>query len=234
MKSGFDINRIDGDGYLILPLSMSRLAHGRGQDPEQCYEVFNHFIPKFESFSNDVILLYTYGLYTNTEEPGFETRKKLNQQALNHVTRLRSLIEKKKEYIPGAFHFLPFDYVVLNSPRFHDFYSILKKSAEEDEHFRAVLEKDMSGREYSEANLNFLLEEIVIAHIVRQHMVDFPRTLVRRDIWRLIVYPGAPILSSAYQIQKKILPQEDAINPYALGQYDFENKVFNDYREIVL
>ena len=35
MKSGFDINRIQEDGYLIFPLSMNRLA--TGQNPEVAY-----------------------------------------------------------------------------------------------------------------------------------------------------------------------------------------------------
>ena len=232
MKSGFDINKLTGDGYLILPLSMSRLAHGHGQDPEQCYEIFEHFTPKLETYSNDVVLLYTYGLYFNTDAVAFEERKKLNQQVLNHSGALRNLIEKKKQFMPAAFHFMSFDYVVLNSPQFRDFFDLLKKAEKDDADFRAELEKDMMGREYNEANLNFLLEEIAVAHILRQHLVDLPRTLVRRDIWRLLVYPGPQINGDLYQWKKKILPQKDDINPYSGGQYDFDQKVFNNFEEI--
>ena len=98
MKTGFDINRIQDDGYLILPLSMSRLA--TGQSPEFCYEVLGAFLEKLETFSSDVVLLYTNGLYFNSEEVSFENRKKTTQQALNHIQALRKLIEKKKEFIP--------------------------------------------------------------------------------------------------------------------------------------
>ncbi len=229
MKSGFDINKLSGDGYLILPLSMSRLASGHGQDPEQVYEMLEYFTPKLDTYSNDVLLLYTYGLYFNTDAIAFDERKKLNQQILNHSRALRNLIEKKKKFMPAAFHYMSFDYIILNSPHFGDFFDTLKKAEKDDEDFRIEVKKDMMGREYNEANLHFILEEIVVAHILRQHLVDLPRTLVRRDIWRLIVYPGPPINGEIYQYKNKILPQKDEINPYASGQYDFDEKVFNDF-----
>jgi hypothetical protein len=227
MKSGQEINRISGDGYLVLPLSVSRLA--AGQSPEEVYEIFGYFAPKLEVFANDVVLLYTNGIYFNSEEISFERRKKLNQQILNHATALRSLIFKKKQYIPGAFHFLPVDYVILNSPQFGEYFGLLKKREADDKEFRFAIQQDMGEREYNEANTNFILEEVAIAHIIRQRLVEFPRTLVRNDIWRLLCYPGGPILSDAYQWQNNILPRPDTINPYNSGQYNYTSKQLYDY-----
>lgn len=229
MKSGFDINKITGDGYLILPLSMSKLAHGHGQDPSQIYQALEFFSEKLETLSNDVVFLYTYGLYFNTDAVAFEERKKLNQQVLNHSRALRNLIEKKKQFMPAAFHYMSFDYVILNSPHFGHLFDALKKAEKKDSLFRDELQKDMMGREYNEANLNFILEEIAVGHILRQHLVDLPRTLVRRDIWRLIAYPGPGIHGEHYQCQHKILPQNDTINPYARGQYNLNEKVFEAF-----
>jgi hypothetical protein len=197
MKSGFDINRIEKDGYLILPLSMSRLA--TGQSPQVCYEIVQHFTKKLATFSNDVILLYTNGLYMNSEEVSFTLRQKLNQQVLQHSIAFRKLLEKKKEFIPGAFHFLPIDYVILNAPVFEEQLLTLKKREREDEAFRHALQRDTMGRDYTDANINFLLEEIVVEHILRQRLVGLPRTLVRNDAWRLVVYPGGYIHGSLYQ-----------------------------------
>lgn len=219
MKSGFDINRIDGDGYLVLPLSMSRLA--KGQTPEFCYEVLSTFIKKLATYSNDVVFLYTNGLYFNSDEVSFENRKKTNQQIFNHVAELRTLVEKEKHFIPGAIHYLPIDYVILNAPDFKMFFNVLKKMEEADESFRAALAADSHGRDYSEANVNFLIEEIVTAHVIRQQLVDLPRTLVRNDAWRLVAYPGTPLASDVYQWRKKILPQKSS-NPYGGAQYDLE------------
>lgn len=229
MKSGFDINRIKDDGYLILPLSMSRLA--KGQSPEFCYEVLENFLKKLEVFSNDVIFLYTNGLYFNSEEVSFENRKRTNQQALNHIYAFRNLINKKKQFIPGAIHYLPIDYVIFNSPYFKEFFDKLKVLEKEDSTFRTLLVSDSKDREYTEANINFLIEEIVIAHITRQGLVELPRTLVKTDAWRLIAYPGKPLLSDMYQWKKDALPKKPTTNPYSGAQYDLEAKeliVFDD------
>jgi hypothetical protein len=218
MKSGFDINRIQEDGYLIMPLSMSRLA--KGQTPEFCYEILDKFLKKIETFSNDAVFLYTNGLYFNSEEISFENRKKTNQQILNHVSALRKLIESKKEFIPNAVHYLPIDYVIINSPHFKTCFDLLKKLEAEDEEFKELLVQDSQGREQTEANSNFLIEEIAVAHILRQKLVELPRTLVRTDAWRLVAYPGAPLFSDMYQWKKKVLPQKETSNPYAGAQYD--------------
>lgn len=220
MKTGFDINRIEGDGYLVLPLSMSRLA--KGQTPEYCYEILGEFLQKIEGYNNDAVFLYTNGLYFNSEEVSFENRKKTNQQMFNHVSSLRNLIQKKREYIPRAIHYLPIDYVVLNAPDFKYFYDSLKKLEHDDNEFRSCLVRDSQGREYTEANVNFLIEEIVVAHIIRQKLVDLPRTSVQADDWRLIAYPGAPLESDVYQWKRKVLPQKSA-NPYGGAQYNLQS-----------
>jgi hypothetical protein len=222
MKSGFDINTIKGDGYLILPLSMSRL--GTGQTPEFYYEVLEDFLKKLETFSNDVVLLYTNGLYFNSEEVSFENRKKTTQQALQHIYRFRSIVEKGRKFIPGAIHYLPIDYVIFNSPYFSEFLALLKKREQEDEVFRNLLVQDSKDKQYSEANINFLLEEIAVAHILRQKLVELPRTLVKSDTWRLIAYPGASLASDIYQWNNNVLPKKDTDNPFAGAQYNLTSK----------
>ena len=227
MNSGFDIKRIAGDGYLIVPLSMSRLANP--PPPEKCYEIFDYFLGKFETLSNDVVLLYTNGLYMNSDDASLELRKKMNGQALNHAVALRNLIHKSKDFIPNAFHFLPIDYPILNAPQYTSYLAKLRKAEQSDAAFRDALMHDMAGREYNDANISFLLEEIVITHILRQRLVELPRTLVHNDNWRLVVYPGQPLTSDKYQWQHGLLPQTDKSNPYAGGQYDFEQKAYIDF-----
>jgi len=222
MKSGYDISRIDGDGYLVIPLSMARLS--AGQSPEETYEIFDYFAKKIASNTNDVIFLYTGGLYFNAEDVDFKKRVKINSQMISHAYALRRLIHKRKKYIPGAFHFLPIDYVILNSKYFKVFFDTLKRLEKKDKKFRKAIQKDMGDRPYIEPNINFILEEVVVAHIIKQRLVEFPRTLVRNDIWRLMAYPGKYMASEAYQWKKKILPQPDTLNPYNKCQYDFNKK----------
>lgn len=229
MKHGFDINLIQKDGYLIIPVSMARIASG--QTPEETYAIFDYFTKKLAVLSNDVVILYTTGLYFNAEDISHEQRVKFNQKVIQHASALRKLIDRKKQYMPNAFHYLPIDYVILNSRDFGLFFNILKKREKEDSKFRECIKRDMGDRKYTEANVNFILEEITVAHIIKQRLVEFPRTLVRNDIWRLIAYPGEYLDSDVYQWKNKILPQTDKINSYAGTQYNFNTKklcIFDD------
>ncbi|EKE10864.1 MAG: hypothetical protein ACD_15C00191G0010 [uncultured bacterium] len=230
MKSGFDINLIDGDGYLILPISMARIS--AGQSPEEVYEIFHYFIKKIRSFSNDVVLLYTNGLYFNAENLSHEQRVKTNQQIIDHSHKLRQLIEKRKDFMPNAFHFLPIDYVILNAPKFRDYFNALKKREKNDKDFQASIKKDIGDREYTEANVNFMLEEIAVTHIIREREVEFPRTLVRNDTWRLVAYPGKFMQSDLYQWKNNLLPKKDSINPFAGSHYDFSEKKIYLFEEL--
>jgi hypothetical protein len=182
------------------------------------------FIKKIETFSNDVVLLYTNGLYFNSEEISFENRKKTTQQALAHILEFRNIIEKKKQFIPGAIHYLPIDYVIFNSPYFKVFFDKLKILESEDAEFKKMLIEDSRDKRDTEANINFLLEEIAVAHILRQKLVELPRTLVKSDTWRLIAYPGKPLASDIYQWKKGTLPKKQGSNPYAGAQYNLEEK----------
>ena len=229
MKSGYNVNLIEGDGYLVIPLSMARLSGG--QTPEETYEIFHYFAKKLATYSNDVVLLYTSGLYFNAENINYEKRVKINEQMINHAQAIRKLIQKRKQYMPNAFHFLPIDYVILNSKDFKFFFNRLKKLELTDKKFQKAIKKDIGNRPYNKANVNFILEEVAVAHIIRQRLVEFPRTLVRNDIWRLIVYPGTYISADAYQWKKKILPQKDNINPFRGAQYNFDKKALNRFND---
>lgn len=230
MKTGYDINLIKGDGYLVIPISMARLV--TGQHPEKIYEIFHYFSKKLEIYSNDVIFLYTTGLYLNAENISYEKRAKMNESSLYHANSLRKLIQKRKQYIPNAFHYIPIDYVILNSKEFYDFFNKLKNFEKKDKKFRESIKKDIGDREYNEANVNFILEEVAITHIIRQKLIEFPRTLVKNDIWRLIVYAGPYMEADFYQWKNKILPQRDNINPYRGAQYDFTKKELFVFDEI--
>jgi len=230
MRSGFDINLIQGDGYLVIPLSMIRLSNS--QTPEETYKIFQYFSKKLATYSNDVILLYTSGLYFNDENITYAKRIKINEQMINHSLALRKLIHKKKEFVPGAFHFLPIEYIILNCKDFKTFFNKLKKLVKTDNKFKECIKKDMGKREYNEANENFILEEVAVTHIIRERLVEFPRTLVKNDIWRLIIYPGTYMESDKYQWDNKILPQNDTINPFHDSQYNFEKKKLFVYSDM--
>lgn len=232
-KTGFNIGKIRGSGTLILPISMSRIAGG--QSPEDCYQMLGSFVDKLETFNNDAILMYTNGLYFNTEEVAFEKRVKTNAQVLAHVTRMNNLIQKGRTFIPKAIHFMPIDYIILNSPRYQEMFNVLRKREREDVSFKKFLEIDLNGRPCTEANINFFLEEIVVGHLITEQMVDLPVTLARSDDWRLICYPGTTILSQVYVYQQNILEKnKNSMNEYRGCMYNFKDKILEVFSDIKL
>jgi hypothetical protein len=230
MKHGYNLNTIKGEGYLIIPISMARLS--KGQSPQEIYEILEFFSKKLQSYSSDVIFLYTGGLYFNSEELTHTKRVKSNAQMLEHSAALRKLIQKKKQFIPGAFHYLPIDYVILNSPEFSKYFNLLKNRTENDDKLKKALKKDIGTRTPNEANINFILEETVVTQLIREKKVEFPKTLVNNESWRLIVYPGSYIETDYYQWKHKLLPQNKKVNTYSGTQFDFEKKILNVFDDI--
>lgn len=222
----FDINKIPTDGYLVLPLSMSRLSPNKGQGPKEIFEIIKFFESKVSQVGIDFIFLYTNGLYYNNDESALSVRKKTNIQMIEHKNKILKLMIKSKKYIPQAAHFIPWDYIILNCPQYQEYYLKLVNLKNKDKNFKKCLEDGLNGRESTEANLNFIIEEIVVTHLIRQRLIEFPKTLVKQDKFRLIIYPGTFLKADLYQWKKKILPQTDKgnENPYYASHYDFSKK----------
>jgi len=230
MKEKFyDINKLPKDGYIVFPLSMSRLSNG--QSPEELNKMLEYFENKIITMGIDVVLLYTNGLYFNSDDNAINIRKKTNGQMLSHKNAFLKLILKERKYFPQAIHFLPWDYVILNSPKFQEYYEKLIKLKNKDLQFKKLVIDGLKGREPTEANLNFVIEELVVTHLIRQNLIEFPKTLVKEDKFRLVVYPGSYLKADLYQWKNKVLPQqkEKNINPYYASQYNFTEKIIYDF-----
>lgn len=201
----YDIKTVPTNGYLILPLSMTRLSGGLS--PENLYEFFEFFEPKVTTKSVDVIMLYTNDLYHNTEESALSVRRKVLNQMLNHKAIFESLVVKGKRFIHGAFHFIPWDYALLNAPNFNSEKARLMAHFKNDPQFVAALQQDLdiAKREPTEANMSFLIEELVVAHLLTEKEVTLPRRMATEDGWRLLCYPGNPPVSLVYLYQKNLL-----------------------------
>jgi hypothetical protein len=232
-----DINKLPTDGYVIFPLSMSRL-HG-DQSPKKCINYISTLDTKIHIPGNDIVFLYTNGLYFNTKESAYTVRSKTNQLMIEHRNALKKLILKKVQsdrYIAGAFHFLPFDYIILNSDEYQRYFDILVQCAKDDKDLKTLLKNSLKNREYFAGNVNFMLEEIVVGHILREHLVELPKTLVKNDTFRLITYPGPIFKPEVYVWQDKLLPQKDKkkLGRYYNSYYDPKKKVLYKFNEISL
>lgn len=232
----YDINKIPSDGYLILPLSMSRLGEGKGQSANDCFEIIKHFEKKVSKIGIDLVLVYTNGLYYNNDESALAVRKRTNLAMIEHKNKILNALVKGKKYIPQAAHFIPWDYIILNSPQYQEYYQKLLNFSKKDKTFKKLLKEGLKGRSETEANLNFIIEEIVVTHLIRQGLIDFPKTLTKNDKFRLIIYPGEPLKADIYQWKKKVLPhvqnEKTNTNPYYSSQYDFSKKVLYNFDKI--
>lgn len=232
----YDINKIPTDGYLVLPLSMSILSDGKGQSAENCFEVVKYFEKKVSEVGIDFLFIYTNGLYYNNDEPALNVRKRTNLAMIEHKNKILNLLVKSKKYIPQAAHFIPWDYIILNSPQYQEYHQKLLYLKNKDKKFLKLLKEGLKNRPHTEANINFLIEEIVVTHLIRQGLIDFPKTLVKKDSFRLIIYPGEYLKADLYQWKKKILPQPQnsnkKINPYYASHYDFKKKIIYNFDEI--
>jgi hypothetical protein len=236
VKKDYDINKLPTDGYLVLPLSMSRLGEGKGQSPKDCFKIIKYFEKKVSKVGIDFLFLYTNGLYYNNEESALNVRKRTNMAMIGHKNKILNLLIKSKKYVPQSAHFIPWDYIVLNSPYYQEYYQKLLKLKNKDKKFAELLKEGLHGRPETEADINFIIEEIVVTHIIRQGLIDFPKTLVKNDKFRLIIYPGTYLKADLYQWKKKVLPQKqnkkNHVNPYYTSQYDFNKKVLHNFDEI--
>lgn len=231
MDKHFDINQVRPNGCLIFPLSMSKL-HGE-LSPSNIYNFLSFFHTKISKISIDVIFLYTNGLYFNTDENSLKVRQKTNSQMVQHKLELQNIIFKKKEFVPQAFYYLPWDYAILNSNKYKESLDELRLQRSQDDKFGTMLYADLGNREKTEANINFLLEELVVTYLIRQNLIDFPNTLSDTNAWKLICYPGQYLISDVYIYQNKVLPTfiQDT---FSSSFYHMQEKILYRFNEIDL
>jgi hypothetical protein len=231
MDEFHDLKRVPPNGCLVLPLSLAKL-HGH-QSPSAVYEFLKFFSDKVRQISVDVVVLYTNGLYFNSDEASLPLRISTTNQMVRHRQELSAMIEERREFTPQAFHFLPWDYVILNSDRFFDFLHRLETAYERDTGFQAAIAADLSERGESAANVRFVLEELVVTHIIRQRFVTLPTTLSNSAGWRLIAYAGHHLQSDVVVYQRQLLPHNAEISPsdqLARSLYNYQDRHLVDFK----
>lgn len=231
-----DINRVKKNGRLILPLSIAAL--NSYQSPKEVYEFLKFFEPKVPGISADVILLYSNGLYFNTEEISLNMRKKILNKTQNHVNELFNIIQKNGKFVESAFHIVSWDHILLNFYKFSEFSRKIHKRLEDDKELLHYIKKDLKGRPATEANVSFIIEESIVTHLMRQRQITFPTTLANSDTaWNLIAYPGKYIATDAYIHNKGLLPKNNSLDPKDLfhqGVYNASEKVFQAYNNVLI
>ena len=233
MAEHHDIKRVPPNGCLVLPLSMTKL-HGQ-QSPAEIYDFLKFFADKIRLISVDVAILYTNGLYFNSDDTSLAVRIATTNQMVRHRQELTTLIEERREFTPQSFHFLPWDYVILNTDRFFDFLTKLETAYERDEGFRTAVTTDLIERGATAANVRFVLEELVVTHVLRQRYVPLPTTISNSAGWRLIAYAGSYLQSDVYVYQHQLLPLNAEIpqsDQLARSLYDYKARHLIDFKRL--
>jgi len=211
-------SKIPTDGYLILPISMSR------SNNSQSAQIYNEILTQCQQrcadpSTVDVIILYTASLYYNNQhETAWEVKRRTTSQMVSHKAALQQLIQRRDD-LQLHVRFMAWDQIVVDAPDYQRFYQKLLRRVSIDQALYDLAIYSIGNREMGEAAISFLVEETVIAHILRQKRVTLPKHNVQNDHFRLLVYPGPYIAIDFYQWKLKILPQDKNIT-FGCSQYN--------------
>lgn len=238
----FDINKLPKEyGILVFPISISRMHEGTGQSPKECMEYIKHFSPSKVTAPNiGLNMLYGDFLYLHSQEPASNLKKKYMTEASKHRRGFESLLTKEWErfQIRQAFSFESWSQLYMDyDGDFASDFSKIKKIYEKDEKFQEYVKEDtdLAGRELTEDQINFFLEEHLMFYLISKGKVGLPNHHVQgKEEWVLWCYPGVPLKGQAYLYQLNPLKLDNPKNPYQNSFYDLESKKLVDFGRVDL
>jgi hypothetical protein len=237
-----DINKFPkGYGILVFTISISRMDNGTGQDPAQCLEHIKHFSPsKISEPKVGLNVVYGDFLYMHSQEKASSLKNKFTSMVLRHKNQFTTLVHKEYDrfQIQQAFSFEVWNQLYLNyNGDFYSDYQLFKKKALEDERFVSCLQDDahFCGRELTDEQIDFFLEENFIFYLLNNMKISFPNEYVQgREEWVLYCYPGFPLKSTIYTFHSNPMNFGKSKNLYQNCTYDLEAKKLIDFTRIDL
>lgn len=223
---------IPSDGYIILPISMSR--SNNSQSALDCYNILKDCQALCKDATTiDVVVLYTATLYYSASGvTAWDAKRRLISQMISHKAALEKIIRTHGD-LKFAIHFMSWEEVVLRTPDYQQHYQKLLHSIRTDKNLYNLAVYSIGNREVSDASISFLVEETVIAHNMRQKRVPLPMSPAQKDTFRLIVYPGPYIAIDLYQWKHNLLPQK-ATSLFCDSHYNAATKELYAFNEMPL
>jgi hypothetical protein len=236
----FDINKLPKDwGILLFPISMARIANA--QSPEKCLDYVRIFNPnKIVAPTIGLNFLYSESLYLEYDmQAGLENyhrqRYSYIQEVEKHKFGMKAIVKKfttTEFQIPGAIDFMSWDQAIVNTKSFATRMGQLRKIFQDDQEFQKYLKDDCDsfGKEMSEAQINFFLEEHLLCYLISRGEVSFHNNHVQdRQQWILWCYPGKPPKALIYLHQLNPFKLNWDENKYqTCAQYDLlEQKLYD-------
>jgi hypothetical protein len=228
----FGINKFPkGWGIVVMPISMSRIA--TGQMADRCVEwILDFGIKKINEPKIGVNFVYGDFLYLLTEEKASTLKELFMIEVVKHKNSLQKLLQKNKQnlQIQHAFTYQNWNELYISTRDFDGDLRQFRKLYKEDELLQKYIEDDIEfyGREKTENQINFFLEEHLVAYLILFKQITLRNEYVLgREEWILWAYPGVPSKALVYIFQKNPFNLKTD-NPY-LGQYNLENSKFYDF-----
>jgi len=238
----YDINKLPKEyGILVFPISLARTENSTGQDPKQCHEYVVHLTTdKVSDTKIGLNMVYGDFLYLHSKEVASTLKQKFMSIVLNHKNAFQNIIKKDKQrfQIQHGFSFEVWNQLYLDyKGDFDSDFRQFKASALEDEKFMRYLQDDAAycGRELTEEQLNFFLEEHFMFYLASKGLVGFPNDYIQgREEWVLWCYPGKSLKAQVYVYQLNPLRLSNKKNIYENCVYDLESKKLIDFTRIDL
>jgi hypothetical protein len=232
-----DINRLPTtEGIISLGISMSRI--GNAQSPKKCFEYLKHFASKIQ-YTEGIAMEIWYGdyLYFHSTEPAYKLRDKFSALMISHKNGFMHLLKKDRQWTHKAFSFKTFGQIILdNSEIFVSTCRVVASMYKSDKQFAQYVDVDCAsfGRGTGRMELNFILEEVAIFYLLLNGKLLLNNKFVTDSDkkWTLKAYPGKPLRSEIYLIQKNPMGFSNPENKYENCFYDLEAQKLYDYTKL--
>ncbi|HLD15281.1 MAG TPA: hypothetical protein VJB94_01750 [Candidatus Nanoarchaeia archaeon] len=234
----FDINKLPPeDGILVFPISMSRISNA--QNAKKCWEYVKIFSPE-KIIKPLVGLNFIYGdyLYFNSEERASKLKNRFTTLILSHKNEFTNIISKNQFYILKAFSFITWGQTLLECKDFTNYIGQLNKLYKKDKRFRRYIKEDLLSirkTKLDKNQLNFFLEEALVFYLIIKGKIELKNEYIQgHQKWVLWCYPGKPLKSQIYLVQKNFLGLRNSKNAFEYCFYDLEERKLYDFRRVDL
>ncbi len=235
----YDIHKLPPEkGLLLFGLSMSKLFNR--QSPEKCIEDVRHFhTAKVAKPLIGLNFIYSDFLYLYSDRPAPELKDSLMNQVISHKNGIQNILEKHNLdfQIQHAFNYMAWAQLYVGTRDFNQLFTALKKIYAQDEYFQRQVSDDCAeyGREMGENQVNFFLEEILMAYLLTKNKITLPNEYIEgQQKWILWCYPGKPLRCMVYLYQLNPFQFEWPESPYQNAHFDLEAKKLIEFDRVDL
>ncbi|MCB9811008.1 MAG: hypothetical protein H6779_04740 [Candidatus Nomurabacteria bacterium] len=225
-----DISRLPQErGMLFLPISLSRISNA--QSAENCFKYLQHLDSKIVKTSGvGVTVLYGDYLYLLTaKESPKDLRSRYLALMTQHRNGLLNILKKDTAWVSDFFTFKTYGQAMIDfSDIFLGYWQKVLETYENDRFLQKCIAFD-SGKDFTQEQAHFILEESLFLYLIKKRIVSFENKIINNhEQWVLEAYPGKPLATETYLMQKNIFNLDDEKNRYQNHFYDAdENKLYN-------